>query len=63
MIREDVFLSFLEERIIEGLQFLYFKLACRVYEALPLSEVTKFTGKTADDAELWILSYIRSGDI
>ena len=63
MIKEDVFLSFLEERIIEGLHFLYFRLACKVYETLPLSEVAKLTGKTAEEAELWILGNIRSGDI
>jgi translation initiation factor 3 subunit E len=63
LIRNDLFLAFQEERIIEGLQFLYFKLACRVYEAIPLSDISKFTGKSKEEAELWILSYIRSGDI
>lgn len=53
----------MEERIIEGLQFLYFKLACRVYETIPLRDISSFTGKSIQDAELWILSYIRSGDI
>jgi len=42
---------------------LYFKLACKVYETIPLSEIAKFTGLTAEEAELWILGYIRSGDI
>lgn len=62
-IREDPFLTGLEERIVEGLQFLYFKLACKVYETIPLEEVAKFTGLKSEEAELWILSYIRSGDI
>lgn len=62
-IREDILLAPLEEKIIEGLQFLYFKLACKVYETIPLSEISSFTGKSIDIAELWILSYIRSGDI
>jgi len=42
---------------------LYFKLACKVYETIPLSHIASFTGKSLEDAEFWILSYIRSGDI
>jgi hypothetical protein len=28
-----------------------------------LNQIATFTGKSLDEAELWILSYIRSGDI
>lgn len=42
---------------------MYFKLACKVYETIPLSDVSTFTGKSIEEAELWILNYIRSGDI
>jgi hypothetical protein len=34
-----------------------------VYETIPLSEISSFTGKSIEEAELWILNYIRSGDI
>lgn len=45
-IQGDIFLAPLEERIIEGLQFLYFKLACKVYETIPLSDISSFTKKS-----------------
>jgi len=63
LIRSDPFLKPFESRLIEGLNFLYFKLACKVYETIPLSEVASFTGLGAEEAELWLLGYIRSGDI
>lgn len=53
----------LEQRIIEGLHFLYFKRVCKVYETVSLKEISIFTGLSIDEAELWILGYIRSGDI
>ena len=34
-----------------------------MYETIELKEVATFTGLPADEAELWILGYIRSGDI
>ena len=52
-----------EKKIIEGLNFLYFKKACRVYDTIELKEIATFTGLSIDEAELWILGYIRSGDI
>ena len=63
MIRADIFLRAFEERVVEGLHFLYFKRICKVYETIPLSEVAEFTGLAKERAELWILGYIRSGDI
>ena len=62
-IQEDIFLAPYEKRIVEGLHFLYFKRVCKVYETIELKEVATFTGLSAAAAELWILSYIRSGDI
>ena len=62
-IQEDIFLAPYEKRIVEGLHFLYFKRACKVYETIDLKEVVTFTGLSANEAELWILGYIRSGDI
>ena len=35
-IKQDIFLAPYESRIIEGLHFLYFKRACRVYETIEL---------------------------
>lgn len=52
-----------ETKLVEGLNFLYFKQACKVYETFPLSEIAAFTGLGIEEAELWILGYIRSGDI
>lgn len=34
-----------------------------MYETIELKEVATFTGLPAHEAELWILGYIRSGDI
>ena len=63
LIQSDPFLRPFEHKLIEGLNFLYFKQACKVYETLPLSEIASFTGLGAEEGELWLLGYIRSGDI
>lgn len=50
LIKEDFLLAPHHDRIIEGLHFLYFKLACKMYDSIPLKEVSDFTGKPVDDA-------------
>lgn len=35
-IKEDIFLRPYEERIVEGLNFLYFKRVCKVYDTVSL---------------------------
>jgi hypothetical protein len=42
---------------------LYFKVYCKIYESVNISEVAQFTKKNELEAELWILKYIRSSDI
>jgi translation initiation factor 3 subunit E len=49
-IKEDAFLAPYEDRIVEGLHFLYFKRACKVYETIEIKEISSFTGLTADEA-------------
>lgn len=45
-IQEDVLLKPLESRIIENCYFLYFKVYCKVYERVPISEIASLIGKT-----------------
>lgn len=63
MISGDILLLPLRDRIIESCQFLYFKVYCKIYESVTISEVAEFTKKNELDAELWMLKYIRSSDI
>lgn len=46
LINEDVLLLPLRERIIEGCQFLYFKVYCKIYESVKISEIAEFTKKS-----------------
>lgn len=50
-------------RIIENCYFLFYKVYCKVYDRVPLQKIADFTGKTLDEAEMWILGFIRSLDI
>lgn len=42
---------------------MYFKVYCKIYESVEISEIAKFIKKTDLEAELWVLKYIRSSDI
>lgn len=60
---KDPFLAPIADRIVENCQFLYYKVYCKVYESVEIKNIADFVGKTEEEAELWILKYIRSGDI
>lgn len=62
-ISEDILLLPLRERIIESCQFLYFKVYCKIYESVAITEIANFIKKSELEAEFWILKYIRSSDI
>ena len=63
LVSQDILLLPLRDRIIEGCQFLYFKVYCKIYESVRIEEIGSFIKKSELEAELWILKYIRSSDI
>lgn len=61
--QNDFLLRPLSAKIIDHCYYLFYKVYCKVFERVSLAEIAKVTGKTEDEAELWILSFIRSLDI
>lgn len=59
----DPLLAPLADKLIQNCYFMFYKVYCRVYEQVPLKKIAEFTGKSVEEAELWILGYIRSLDI
>lgn len=46
IISGDILLLPLRDRIIESCQFLYFKVYCKIYESVAITEVSKFIKKS-----------------
>ena len=59
----DPLLFNLTEQIIQNCYFLFYKVYCRVYEQVSLEKISEFTGKSVEEAEMWVLGFIRSLDI
>ena len=47
-IKKDIFLAPFEKKLVEGLNFLYFKRLCKVYDTIELKEITTFTGLSTE---------------
>lgn len=63
VVEKDFLLAPLSKDIIENCYFLFYKVYCKVYEKVPISKIAKSINKTDEEAEVWILNFIRSLDI
>lgn len=63
VVKEDFLLAPLSKDIIENCYFLFYKVYCKVYEKVSISKIAESINKTEEEAEVWILNFIRSLDI
>jgi hypothetical protein len=59
----DLFVGKFVPKIVESSQFLFYETYCKIHEKLKIEDVAKFTGKSLEEAELWIVGLIRRSSI
>ncbi|EGR30058.1 hypothetical protein IMG5_143300 [Ichthyophthirius multifiliis] len=62
-INNDYFLSFHKNQIVIAAQHLFFKTYCRIFDIVEIKMVSSFLNCSIEDAEMWIVNFIRNSSI